>query len=149
MRLGHKPVFGLLESNYFLPLRYAPLELEFTIVSDEHAPVITPFATRDAAGDLIKNAYTDKYGYYFTTGDTSTQWELKNVIIRAEVIQLDNTVNNNIVRVTPQSETLERPSGYSSQPTIANYMRRQSYTAPPCNRTLSPCQLGHSKAEVF
>ena len=30
MRLGHKPVCGLLESNYYLPLRYAPLELEFT-----------------------------------------------------------------------------------------------------------------------
>ena len=32
MRLGHKPVCGLLESNYYLPLRFAPLELEFTIV---------------------------------------------------------------------------------------------------------------------
>ena len=41
MRLGHKPVCGLLESNYYLPLRYAPLELEFTIVSDEHIPVVT------------------------------------------------------------------------------------------------------------
>ena len=59
------------------------------------------------------------------------------------------SIHGKYPRVTPQSETLDRPSGYSSQPTIANYMRRQSYTAPPCNRTLSPCQLGHSKAEVF
>ena len=107
MRLGHKPVCGLIESNYYLPLRYAPLELEFTIVSDEHVPVITPFATRDAAGDLINNTYTDKYGYYFTTGDTSTQWELNNVIIRAEVIQLDNTVNNNIVKHLLEGQSLK------------------------------------------
>ena len=48
MGLGHKPVCGLLESNYYLPLRYAPLELEFTIVSDEHIPVVTPFTVTDA-----------------------------------------------------------------------------------------------------
>ena len=107
MRLGHKPVCGLLESNYYLPLRYAPIELEFTIVSDEHVPVITPFATRDAAGDLINNTYTDKYGYYFTTGDTSTQWELNNVIIRVEVIQLDNTVKNNIVKHLLEGQSLK------------------------------------------
>ena len=98
MRLGHKPCCGLLESNYCLPLGYAPLEVEFTIVPDEHAPVITPVSTRNPDETLINNTYTDKYGYYFTTGDTSTEWELNNVIIRADVIALDNTVNNNIVK---------------------------------------------------
>ena len=101
MRLGHKPVCGLLESNYYLPLRYAPLELEFTIVSDEHIPVITPFAKTD------DNVHIDANGYYFTTGDTSTQWELNNVILRAEVIQLDNTVNNNIVKHLLEGQSLK------------------------------------------
>ena len=101
MRLGHKPVCGLLESNYYLPLRYAPLELEFTIVSDEHIPVVTPFTVTDA------NTQNDAKGYYFTTGDTSTQWELNNVIIRAEVIQLDNTVNNNIVKHLLEGQSLK------------------------------------------
>ena len=101
MRLGHKPVCGLLESNYYLPLRYAPLELEFTVVSDEHIPVITPFAKTD------DNVHIDANGYYFTTGDTSTQWELNNVIIRAEVIQLDNTVNNNIVKHLLEGQSLK------------------------------------------
>ena len=87
IRIGHKPCCGLMESNYMLPLRYAPLELEFTLVSDEHTPVISPTTTTG-----------DENGYYFTTGDTSTSWELNNVIIRAEVVQLDNTVNNNIVK---------------------------------------------------
>ena len=101
MRLGHKPVCGLLESNYYLPLRYAPLELEFTIVSDEHIPEITPFAKTD------DNVHIDANGYYFTTGDTSTKWELNNVIIRAEVIQLDNTVNNNIVKHLLEGQSLK------------------------------------------
>ena len=87
IRIGHKPCCSLMESNYMLPLRCAPLELEFTLVSDEHTPVITPTTTTG-----------DGNGYYFTTGDTSTNWELNNVIIRAEVVQLDNTVNNNIVK---------------------------------------------------
>ena len=101
MRLGHKPVCGLLESNYYLPLRYAPLELEFTIVSDEHIPVIAPFAKTD------DNVHIDANGYYFTTGDTSTQWELNNIISRAEVIQLDNTVNNNIVNHLLEGQSLK------------------------------------------
>ena len=101
MRLGHKPVCGLLESNYYLPLRYAPLELEFTIVSDEHIPVVTPFTVTDA------NTQNDAKGYYFTTGDTSTSWELNNVIPRAEVIQLDNTVNNNIVKHLLEGQSLK------------------------------------------
>ena len=101
MRLGHKPVCGLLESNYYLPLRYAPLELEFTIVSDERAPVIAPFTKTD------DNVHIDANGYYFTTGDTSTLWELNNAIIRAEVTQLDNTVNNNIVKHLLEGQSLK------------------------------------------
>ena len=92
MRLGHKPVCGLLESNYYLPLRYTPLELEFTIVSDEHSPVVTPFSVTDAT------TQHDASGYCFTTGDASARWELNNVIIRADVLQLDNTVNNDTVK---------------------------------------------------
>ena len=101
MRLGHKPVCGLLESNYYLPLRYAPLELEFTLVSDEHIPVITPFAKTD------DNVHIDANGYYFTTGDTSTSFELNNVIIRAECISLDNTVNNNIIKHLLEGQSLK------------------------------------------
>lgn len=42
VRLGHKPCCGLLESNYYLPLRFAPLELEWTIVSDGTEPIVVP-----------------------------------------------------------------------------------------------------------
>ena len=103
MRLGHKPVCGLLESNYYLPLRFAPLELEFTIVSDPNEPIVVP------EGDAQTNptSETDKEGYYFQAGNTSTKWELNNIIIRAEVITLDNTVDNNITKHLLEGQSLK------------------------------------------
>ena len=99
MRLGHKPVCGLLESNYYLPLRFAPLELEFTIVSDSLEPIVDPKGNGTTE--------TDKNGYYFQTGNTSVSWEINNVIIRAEVITLDNTVDNNITKHLLEGQSLK------------------------------------------
>lgn len=92
-----------MQSNYYLPLRYAPLELEFTIVNDELVPIVEPQG--GAVGN--PNTQTDKQGYYFQAANTSTQWELNNVIIRAEVMTLDNTVNNNIVKHLLDGESLK------------------------------------------
>eukprot|EP00438_Fugacium_kawagutii_P035452 Skav216633 [mRNA] locus=scaffold1255:114106:117474:- [translate_table: standard] len=100
MRLSHKPCCGLLNSNYYIPLRYAPLELQFQIVSNATDPIVVPQGTGGAG-------QTDKEGYYFRDGDTSTQWELNNVFIRAEIIQLDNTVNNNIVKHLLDGQSLK------------------------------------------
>ena len=63
MRLGCKPCCGLLESNYCSPLRFAPLELEFTTVSDSNEPFVAP----QGAGAT----QTDANGYYFQAGNTS------------------------------------------------------------------------------
>ena len=99
MRLSHKPCCGLLQSNYYIPTRYAPLELQFQIVSNATDPVVVP---QGAGG-----AQTDKEGYYFRAGDTSTSWELNSVFLRAEVITLDNTVNNNIVKHLLDGQSLK------------------------------------------
>ena len=103
MRLGHKPVCGLLESNYYLPLRFAPLELEFTIVSDGNEPIVVP----EGDAQTNPNDETDKQGYYFQSGNTSVSWEINNVIIRAEVITLDNTVDNNITKHLLEGQSLK------------------------------------------
>ena len=103
MRLGHKPVCGLLESNYYLPLRFAPLELEFTIVSDGNEPIVVP----EGDAQTNPNTETDKQGYYFQSGNTSVSWEMNNVIIRAEVITLDNTVDNNITKHLLEGQSLK------------------------------------------
>ena len=90
-RFSHKPCCGIVGhgGKYYLPLRLGSLELEWTIVSDGTLPVVVPQGTGTAS-------QTDKEGYYFTAGNTSTAWELNNLLIRAEVVSLDNTVANNI-----------------------------------------------------
>ena len=92
MRLSHKPCCGLLGSNYMLPLRYAPLQLEFTIVQNGNDPIVVPQG--DEGTTATEN---DRNGWYFQSGNTSTQWEINSVIIRAEMVQLDNTIANNFV----------------------------------------------------
>ena len=99
VRLAHKPCCGLLESNYYLPLRFAPLELEWTIVSDGTEPVVVPQGNG--------TTQTDKHGYYFQDGNTSVSWEINNVIIRADVITLDNTVDNNITKHLLEGQSLK------------------------------------------
>ena len=99
VRLSHKPVCGLMESSYYLPLRFAPLELEFTIVSDGTEPVVVSQGNG--------TTQTDKNGYYFQDGNTSTSWEINNVIIRADVITLDNTVDNNITKHLLEGQSLK------------------------------------------
>ena len=79
------------------------MELEFAIVNDELVPIVEPQG--GAVGS--PNTQTDKQGYYFQAANTSTQWELNNVIIRAEVMTLDNTVNNNIVKHLLDGESLK------------------------------------------
>ena len=99
MRLSHKPCCGLLQSNYYIPTRYAPLELQFQIVSNATDPVVVPQGA--GAGQ------TDKEGYYFRAGDTSRSWQLNSIFLRAEVITLDNTVNNNIVKHLLDGQSLK------------------------------------------
>ena len=99
MRLSHKPCCGLLGSNYLLPLRYAPLQLEFTIVQNGNDPIVVPQGTQPAD--------TDKEGYFFQAGNTSTEWEINSVIIRGEMVQLDNTIANNFVSHILQGGSLK------------------------------------------
>ena len=148
MRLGHKPVCGLLESNYYLPLRFAPLELEFTIVSDGNEPIVVP------AGDAQANptTETDKQGYYFQAGNTSTKWELNNIIIRAEVITLDNTVDNNITKhllegqslklIVPQYHTLTQNFNVGGGEINANLVKSASKLSTAFITLYRPKQIG-------
>ena len=102
MRLSYKPCCGLLGSNYMLPLRYAPLQLEFTIVQNGNDPIVVP-----QGDEGTTPAENDRNGWYFQAGNTSTQWEINSVIIRAEMVQLDNTIANNFVSHLLQGGSLK------------------------------------------
>ena len=84
---------------FYLPLRFAPLELKFTIVSDGNELIVIPYGN----GTIE----IDKNGYSFQDGNTSTSWEINNVIIRAEIITLDNTVDKNITKHFLEGQNLK------------------------------------------
>ena len=92
VRVGHKPCCGLMESNYFLPLRVAPLELQFQLVSDGKEPIIVPQGNGTTE--------TDKNGYYFQSGNTATgdDWVISGVFRRLDLVNLDNSVDNRITQ---------------------------------------------------
>ena len=101
VRVGHKMCCGLMESNYFLPLRVAPLELQFQLVSDGNEPIIVPQGNGTTE--------TDKNGYYFQAGNTATgdDWVITQVFIRADTINLDNSVDNRITQALLQGTSLK------------------------------------------
>ena len=105
VRVAHKMCCGLMESNYFLPLRVAPLELQFQLVSDGKEPIIVP------QGDATANptTETDKQGYYFQSGNTATgeDWIITQVFIRADCINLDNSVDNRITQALLSGTSLK------------------------------------------
>ena len=105
VRVAHKMCCGLMESNYFLPLRVAPLELQFQLVSDGNEPIIVP------QGDATANptTETDKQGYYFQSGNIATgdDWVITQVFIRADTITLDNSVDNKITSAFLQGTSLK------------------------------------------
>ena len=92
VRMGHKPVCGFMKSGYYPTIRYCPIELIFEITSEKTQPVInasTPVEADQTADDVN--------GLFFTTRNTTTDWAIQNCILRCELIQVDNAVNNNIV----------------------------------------------------
>ena len=92
VRMGHKSCCGFVQSGYYPPIRYCPLEFSFEIVSDAGEPVIRPSAT--VAGTQAED---DENGLFFTTRNTTTSWAIQNAILRCELIQVDSTVNNIII----------------------------------------------------
>ena len=53
---------------------------------------------------------TDQHCYYFQDGDTSTSWQINNVIIKIEVRTLNNTVDNNITKHLLEGQSLNLSS---------------------------------------
>ena len=78
MTVSMKILSGVLNQPKFLPLRYMSggLSFEFELVSDATDPLITADGT------------------VFTTSNTSASWEIENCQIKADVLTLDNSLEN-------------------------------------------------------
>ena len=73
-----KPCCGLFNQYKYLPLRYIPIELELEL-ADNDAPIIT-----DVNG-------------VFIAANTSTSWSIQNCQIKADILLLDNSLDNSYV----------------------------------------------------
>lgn len=71
-----KPVSGIFNQTKYLPLRYAPLEIELEI-ADYLDPIVTPGSNGE-----------------FTVGNTTDQWKLENCMVKVDVCTLDNALDN-------------------------------------------------------
>ena len=98
-----KPIFGLLNTpnNNFIPLKYAPLILEFELVNDPKLPVI------DATGMT---------GGPFKESDCSTDWEIQNVQVKCDLLTLDSQMYDAFEKKIASGHKLKIPfSDYVSQ----------------------------------
>jgi hypothetical protein len=77
-----KPLFGLLNQNKMIPLRYCPLTIELELVNDFISPIVSYQAG-------TANSTTE-----FTTTNTSLVWNITNVQAKADICTLDNSLDN-------------------------------------------------------
>ena len=73
-----KPLLGLFAQSKLIPLMWCPITLEFEIVRGSADAVITPIAS----------------GSSFTPTNTSTSWHIQDVRIAADVVTLDDGLQN-------------------------------------------------------
>ena len=81
MTVAFRPLSGLINQDKYLPIRYAPITLEFEIVNNYADCIIAPTTFNPVSGD-------------FTTANTSTSWELQQFQIKCDVCTLDNALDN-------------------------------------------------------
>ena len=74
--VGFKLLSGILNQSKYLPLKYMPLTIELELVSSALDVIVDPTATG------------------FTTADTSNQWSISNVQLKADICTLDNAFQN-------------------------------------------------------
>ena len=90
------PLSGILSQPKYLPLRYAPLTFELEIIPDN----TMPFVLNNVAGSV------------FTATNTSVKWKLQNVQMKADIITLDNALENSYAELLLSGKSL--PISYST-----------------------------------
>jgi hypothetical protein len=74
--VSFKPLSGIFMQSKYINLKYCPIELEFELCSDATEPIVTA-TTRG-----------------FTVANTSYSWRIENCMIKADVVQIDNSLQN-------------------------------------------------------
>ena len=90
-----KPLLGILNQPKYLPLRYAPLTIELELVNDFKEPIIE-----------INSVSV------FTAENTSDKWQIQNVQFKADLVILDNSLENSYAQHLLSGKSL--PINYST-----------------------------------
>ena len=86
------PLSGILNQDKYLPIRYAPIQIELEVVSN--------------AADAVN-----------TSGSNSTNWNISDVQLKCDVISLDNHLDNDYAQHLLSGKAL--PINFSSYTTIS------------------------------
>jgi hypothetical protein len=82
MTVSFKPLCGLFSQDKYLPLKYLNgLTLEFTLVNNSEDCIIS-----EPVADVV--------GAQFVATNTSKLWQIENVQVKAQVVSLDNAMQN-------------------------------------------------------
>jgi hypothetical protein len=79
-----QPLSGIFQQTKYLPLRYAPLEIELEL-ADQTDPVVSKFEAGGAQGDVFKDS------------NTTTAWKIQNCMVKVDLCTLDNALENSYV----------------------------------------------------
>ena len=79
-----QPLSGIFQQTKYLPLRYAPLEIELEL-ADQTDPVVSVLGAADAGGDGFK------------VNNTTTAWKIQNCMVKVDLCTLDNALENSYV----------------------------------------------------
>ena len=77
-----QPLCGIFQQTKYLPLKYAPLEIELEL-ADVLDPIISVFATE-----------ADTTAGVFKASNTSTLWKIENCMVKVDLCTLDNALDN-------------------------------------------------------
>ena len=96
---------GILNQGKMLPLKYCPITIELEIVNNFYDPIISGALANDGRSAVIM-----KLG--LTSTNTSSIWQLDNVQIKADIVRMDNQLENEFAQRFLSGQSI--PRNYST-----------------------------------
>ena len=79
-----QPLSGIFQQTKYLPLRYAPLEIELEL-ADQTDPIVSYFQDSSSSVGVFKST------------NTTTAWKIQICMVKVDLCTLDNALENSYV----------------------------------------------------
>ena len=117
--VSFRPLSGLLNCGKLIPLQYAPITLEFELVSSSNDPIVC-INDEGVAINVSGAGSTVLRG----VKNTSLDWQIENPVVKCDICVLDNALNNEYAQLLLSGKAL--PINYSSYVTQLQTISGQS-----------------------